>query len=237
MAEVDKNTTPESTDMSQRGGEIEQNADPNKYQFPPEVDVNNVLSKPVTPYYFPKVRKSAPAKPYHVNAPSSSRNSKKKSYGSNDMAHNYYLEEAKKKTPDQKRNLKPREMPSAKTHHTPNACTPKPRSNYQTSRNWPASKSLNADLTGSLSSTMVEQDAPSTSNSTTPTETQSSVIPQDVGDDNLDMEVAHMGSDLLVEPKTYKEALTQSCWIEAMQEELHEFECLEVWELVPRPDK
>nr|GEZ22928.1 retrovirus-related Pol polyprotein from transposon TNT 1-94 [Tanacetum cinerariifolium] len=40
-----------------------------------------------------------------------------------------------------------------------------------------------------------------------------------------------------MEPKTYKEALTQSCWIEAMQEELNEFECLEVWELVPRPDK
>nr|GEY63134.1 hypothetical protein [Tanacetum cinerariifolium] len=40
-----------------------------------------------------------------------------------------------------------------------------------------------------------------------------------------------------VEPKTYKEALTQSCWIEAMQEELNEFELLEVWELVPRPDK
>ncbi|GJW41854.1 hypothetical protein Tco_0070653 [Tanacetum coccineum] len=31
-----------------------------------------------------------------------------------------------------------------------------------------------------------------------------------------------------VEPKTYKDALTQSCWIEAMQEELHEFERLEV---------
>nr|GEV26158.1 retrovirus-related Pol polyprotein from transposon TNT 1-94 [Tanacetum cinerariifolium] len=41
----------------------------------------------------------------------------------------------------------------------------------------------------------------------------------------------------LVEPKTYKDALTQSCWIEAMQEELNEFERLEVWELVPRPDK
>nr|GFC92414.1 hypothetical protein [Tanacetum cinerariifolium] len=40
-----------------------------------------------------------------------------------------------------------------------------------------------------------------------------------------------------VEPKTYKEALTQSCWIESMQEELHEFERLKVWELVPRPDK
>nr|GFD00242.1 retrovirus-related Pol polyprotein from transposon TNT 1-94 [Tanacetum cinerariifolium] len=40
-----------------------------------------------------------------------------------------------------------------------------------------------------------------------------------------------------VEPKTYKEALTQACWIEVMQEELHEFERLEVWELVPRLDK
>nr|GFC19555.1 hypothetical protein [Tanacetum cinerariifolium] len=122
----------------------------------------------------------------------------------------------------------------------------------------------------------------------------STVIPQDVGDDNLDMEVAHMGNDPFlgvpipevtsaqsssatspqsivqpnhpmthhnskwtkdhplnniigqlsrlvstrlqlyeqalfcyyddflasVEPKTYKEALTQSCWIEAMQKEL-----------------
>nr|GEZ37819.1 retrovirus-related Pol polyprotein from transposon TNT 1-94 [Tanacetum cinerariifolium] len=161
---------------------------------------------------------------------------------------------------------------------------------------------VNADSTGSPSSTMVEQDAPSTSNSTTPIETQSSIIPQDVGDDNLDMEVADMGSDPLfgipipevtfkqsttpaspqaivqidhplphhnskwtkdhplkniigqlsrpvstwlqlhefltsVEPKTYKEVLTQSCWIEAMQEELHEFERLEVWELVPRPDQ
>ncbi|GJX07673.1 retrovirus-related pol polyprotein from transposon TNT 1-94 [Tanacetum coccineum] len=41
----------------------------------------------------------------------------------------------------------------------------------------------------------------------------------------------------VVEPKTYKDALTQSCWIEAMQEELNEFERLEVWELIPRPDK
>nr|GEU88319.1 hypothetical protein [Tanacetum cinerariifolium] len=40
-----------------------------------------------------------------------------------------------------------------------------------------------------------------------------------------------------VEPKTYKDALTQSCWIEAMQEELNEFKRIEVWEFVPRPDK
>ncbi|GKC70726.1 hypothetical protein Tco_1116609 [Tanacetum coccineum] len=117
-----------------------------KPQFASQVDVNNILSKPVTPHYLPKVRESAPAKPHHVNAPSSFRNSQKESYGSNDMAHNYYLEEAKKKMQDENRNLKPREMPSTKKHHTPNSCTPKPMSNNQTSRNWPASKSCEKNL-------------------------------------------------------------------------------------------
>nr|GEZ05048.1 putative ribonuclease H-like domain-containing protein [Tanacetum cinerariifolium] len=170
---------------------------------------------------------------------------------------------------------------------------------------------VDVDSTGLPFSTTVDQDAPSPSKSLTTTEIQSLVIPQDVGDDNLDMEVAHIGNDPLlgvpipevtfaqssstaspqsivqpnhlmthhtskwrkdhplnniigqlsrlvstqlqlheqalfcyydafltfVEPKTYKEALTQSCWIEAMQEELNEFEHLEVWELVPRPDQ
>nr|GFA19856.1 hypothetical protein [Tanacetum cinerariifolium] len=165
--------------------------------------------------------------------------------------------------------------------------------------------------TGSPSSTTVDQDATSLSKTHTTTEIQSSVIPQDVRDDNLDMKVAHIGNDPLfgvpipevtyaqssstaspqsivqtnhpmphhnskwtkdhplnniigqlsrpvstrlqlheqalfcyydafltsVKPKTYKEALTQSCWIEAMQEELNEFERLEVWELVPQPDQ
>nr|GEW89991.1 hypothetical protein [Tanacetum cinerariifolium] len=40
-----------------------------------------------------------------------------------------------------------------------------------------------------------------------------------------------------VKPKSYKYALTKSCWIEAMQEELNEFEHLEIWDLVPRPDR
>ncbi|GJR72806.1 hypothetical protein Tco_0085171 [Tanacetum coccineum] len=37
-------------------------------------------------------------------------------------------------------------MPSARTHHTPNTYTPKPKSNNQTFRNWPASKSSNVKL-------------------------------------------------------------------------------------------
>nr|GFC43273.1 retrovirus-related Pol polyprotein from transposon TNT 1-94 [Tanacetum cinerariifolium] len=142
---------------------------------------------------------------------------------------------------------------------------------------------VDADSTSSPSSTTIDQDAHSPSKSLTPTEIQSLVILQDVGNDNLDIEVAHIGNDPLlgvpipevtseqssstaspqsnvpvstrlqlheqalfcyynaflapVKPKTYKEALTQACWIEAIQEELNEFERLEVWELVPRQDK
>ncbi|GJT09663.1 retrovirus-related pol polyprotein from transposon TNT 1-94 [Tanacetum coccineum] len=39
------------------------------------------------------------------------------------------------------------------------------------------------------------------------------------------------------EPKNYKEAMEESCWIEAMQEEIYKFKRLEVWELVPRLDR
>nr|GEU87727.1 uncharacterized mitochondrial protein AtMg00810-like [Tanacetum cinerariifolium] len=35
----------------------------------------------------------------------------------------------------------------------------------------------------------------------------------------------------------YKEALKEACWIESIQEELNEFDRLEVWELVPLPDR
>nr|GFA85168.1 retrovirus-related Pol polyprotein from transposon TNT 1-94 [Tanacetum cinerariifolium] len=37
------------------------------------------------------------------------------------------------------------------------------------------------------------------------------------------------------EPKNIKEAMTDFAWIESMQEELHQFDRLEVWELVDRP--
>nr|GFA63078.1 Gag-Pol polyprotein [Tanacetum cinerariifolium] len=37
------------------------------------------------------------------------------------------------------------------------------------------------------------------------------------------------------EPKNIKEAMADSAWIESMQEELHQFNRLDVWELVDRP--
>nr|GEY79700.1 hypothetical protein [Tanacetum cinerariifolium] len=54
------------------------------------------------------------------------------------------------------------------------------------------------DSTGSPSLTAVDEDAPSPSKSLTPTGIQSPVILQDVGNDNLDIEVAHIGNDPLL---------------------------------------
>nr|GEZ12930.1 retrovirus-related Pol polyprotein from transposon TNT 1-94 [Tanacetum cinerariifolium] len=143
---------------------------------------------------------------------------------------------------------------------------------------------LNEMILGTISLGLVQKSSPSTSY-VPPSRNDWDLLfqliySQDVGDDNLDMEVAHIRNDSLfgvpipevtsaqssstespqpistrlqlheqalfcyydafltsVEPKTYKEALTQSCWIESMHEELNEFERLEVWELVPRLDK
>ncbi|GJS10972.1 hypothetical protein Tco_0367768 [Tanacetum coccineum] len=39
----------------------------------------------------------------------------------------------------------------------------------------------------------------------------------------------------IVEPKNIKEAMADFAWIEAMQEELHQFDRLQVWELVDKP--
>ncbi|GJR37948.1 hypothetical protein Tco_1213632 [Tanacetum coccineum] len=106
-----------------------------KQRFASQVDVNNDLSKPVTTHYLPKERESVVAKPHHMIAPGSSR------YSSNDMVHNHYLEEAKKKTQESSRNSEPSVMPSARSQSTTNGSKPKLRINNQKSRNWPASKS------------------------------------------------------------------------------------------------
>ncbi|GJW00031.1 retrovirus-related pol polyprotein from transposon TNT 1-94 [Tanacetum coccineum] len=104
-----------------------------------------------------------------------------------------------------------------------------------------------AASTGLPSLTTVEQKAPSPSNSQTTPETQSPVIPNDVEEDNHDLDVSHMNNDpffgILIpenhsrKPTVVHTAAPYSEHIEVMQEELNEFERLEVWELVPRPDK
>ncbi|GJU93480.1 retrovirus-related pol polyprotein from transposon TNT 1-94 [Tanacetum coccineum] len=39
-----------------------------------------------------------------------------------------------------------------------------------------------------------------------------------------------------VEPENFKSAITEDCWYQAMQDEIYEFDGLQVWELVPQPD-
>nr|GEZ16785.1 hypothetical protein [Tanacetum cinerariifolium] len=56
---------------------------------------------------------------------------------------------------------------------------------------------VQAESIGSPSSTSVDQDAPSPSKSQTTPETQSTVIPHDVKEENLDIGVTHMGNDML----------------------------------------
>ncbi|GJV18620.1 retrovirus-related pol polyprotein from transposon TNT 1-94 [Tanacetum coccineum] len=65
------------------------------------------------------------------------------------------------------------------------------------------------DLVDSLVSTLIDQDAPSTSIPSTQEQEQSPIISQ-------------------VEPKTYKEVMLGPSWIDAMQEEIHEIERLQV---------
>ncbi|GJX16536.1 hypothetical protein Tco_0217368 [Tanacetum coccineum] len=112
-----------------------------KPRFASQVDVINVLSKPVTPHYLPKVREYVLAKPHHVIAPGSSRNSQEEPYGSSVMAHNHYLEEARKKTQERNRNSRPSVMHTTSLQNTANGSKPNPRSNNQISRSLPVSKS------------------------------------------------------------------------------------------------
>ncbi|GKA63596.1 retrovirus-related pol polyprotein from transposon TNT 1-94 [Tanacetum coccineum] len=80
---------------------------------------------------------------------------------------------------------------------------------------------------GSPSSTTVNQDAPSPSNSQTTLETQSPVIPNNVEEDNHDLDVAHMNNDpffSILIPEKDSEASSS-------------LDVIPTIELVPRPDK
>ncbi|GKE67400.1 retrovirus-related pol polyprotein from transposon TNT 1-94 [Tanacetum coccineum] len=39
-----------------------------------------------------------------------------------------------------------------------------------------------------------------------------------------------------VEPKNFKSVVTEDCWFQAIQDEIHEFDRLDIWKLVPPPD-
>ncbi|GJX74119.1 retrovirus-related pol polyprotein from transposon TNT 1-94 [Tanacetum coccineum] len=115
-------------------------------------------------------------------------------------------------------------------------------------------------LADSPVSTSIDQDAPSSSIPSTQEQEHSSNISQgfeeslkkpifhdDPLHESLHKDSTSQGSSSNVrqthtpfehlEPKNFKQAMTEPSWIDAMQEEIHEFERLQVWELVLCPDK
>ncbi|GKA10047.1 retrovirus-related pol polyprotein from transposon TNT 1-94 [Tanacetum coccineum] len=98
--------------------------------------------------------------------------------------------------------------------------------------------------TGSPSSTTVNEDAPSLSNSQTTPDIQPPVIPNDVEEDNHDIEVEHMGNDpyfgILI-PKVPSDQSSSSDSIHTNVPPDHQISKhnnnWRLWELVPRPDK
>nr|GEX26943.1 hypothetical protein [Tanacetum cinerariifolium] len=114
-----------------------------KPQFATQVDVSNNLSRPVTQHYFPKRRECVFAKPNHMIASRKSRNSSKNMprFSSNDIVHNHYLDEAKKKTQERDRNSKTSVMSSTRFQSIVDGSKPKPRSTNHLTRCLPVSKS------------------------------------------------------------------------------------------------
>ncbi|GJV35734.1 hypothetical protein Tco_1408211 [Tanacetum coccineum] len=126
-----------------KGNSVDTKPKISKPWFASQVDVEKHLSKPVTQHYLPNEKESAFAKPNHMIASSSSRNSSKNMprFSSNDMVYNHYLEEAKKKTQEKDRNSKSSVLHSASLQNTTNGSKPQPRVINQTSRSLHVSKS------------------------------------------------------------------------------------------------
>ncbi|GJX70518.1 hypothetical protein Tco_0307689 [Tanacetum coccineum] len=120
-----------------------------KPRFASQVDVNNNLSRPVTQHYLPKRKESVFAKPDRMIASNESQNSSKNMprFSSNDMVHNHYLDEARKKTQERDRNSKTSVMPSARFQSTADGSKPKPRSTNHSTRSLPISKSSFVTIT------------------------------------------------------------------------------------------
>nr|GEU51258.1 hypothetical protein [Tanacetum cinerariifolium] len=123
-----------------------------KPRFASQVDVNNNLSRPVTQHYLPKRSESAFSKPNNIIASSSSRNRSKNMprFSSNDMVHNHYLDEARKKTQERDKNSKTSMTPAARFQSTADDSKPKPRSTNHSTRSLPVSKSSYVTITAVL---------------------------------------------------------------------------------------
>nr|GEX97771.1 retrovirus-related Pol polyprotein from transposon TNT 1-94 [Tanacetum cinerariifolium] len=103
---------------------------------------------------------------------------------------------------------------------------------------------------GTPSSTTIDQDAPTPSISLSSSALQSLCLHQGVAaepnymedhtiapvDNNPFVNVFAPSVLSKVKSKNFKTTITEDCWFLAMQDEIHKFDRLQVWELVPQPD-
>ncbi|GJT25779.1 retrovirus-related pol polyprotein from transposon TNT 1-94 [Tanacetum coccineum] len=120
----------------------------------------------------------------------------------------------------------------------------------------PSATEINAQVVppGTSLSTTIAQDAPSTSASSSTSDMHHPVRHQEIVEEPthedpqsvtmfyifhitllLENQCCFHTELSKVEPKNFKMAVIEDCWFQAMQDEIHEFDHLEVWELVPRP--
>ncbi|GKD65763.1 retrovirus-related pol polyprotein from transposon TNT 1-94, partial [Tanacetum coccineum] len=59
--------------------------------------------------------------------------------------------------------------------------------------------------------------------------------PELSSDESSSGDVSAAKSNQIIKPKNFKTSVNEYWWFKAMQEEIHEFDRLKVWELVPRP--
>ncbi|GKF37684.1 retrovirus-related pol polyprotein from transposon TNT 1-94, partial [Tanacetum coccineum] len=106
------------------------------------------------------------------------------------------------------------------------------------------------ELTDTPSLTLVDQDAPSLSTSQTTQQSQFQEIPLSAEEESHDLEVAHMSNDpyfgILIPEPVYEESSSSDVIPTTVHSDApiskhlgntRRAKCLEVWELVPHPDK
>nr|GEV17789.1 hypothetical protein [Tanacetum cinerariifolium] len=116
----------------------------------------------------------------------------------------------------------------------------------------PVSSAPPVNSAGTPSSTTIDQDAPSLSISPSSSALQSHSLHQGIAAESTFMKdnpVAPVDNNPFInvfalEPSSdasssgdnFKSAIIEDCWFQAMQDEIYEFDRLQVWELVPQPD-
>ncbi|GKB45744.1 retrovirus-related pol polyprotein from transposon TNT 1-94, partial [Tanacetum coccineum] len=112
-------------------------------------------------------------------------------------------------------------------------------------------------LAGTPSSTTIDQDASSTRHSLSSSTVQPPILYQEPSfEESSSGDVSsakstqvihphnhlrkwstdHPLDNVIVKPKNFMTAIDEACWFEAMQDKIHEFDQLQVWELVLKPD-